>query len=61
MQIRIIIEHKYYSSYQKQIGNYRKERREGVLVSIFTDQERHQISRTHPRFRVIGKKKNKHW
>ena len=57
MQIRIIIEHKYYSSYQKQIGNYRKERREGVLVSIFTDQERHQISRTHPRFRVIGKKK----
>jgi len=59
MQIRIIIEHKYYSSYQKQIGNYCKERR-GVLVSIFTDQERHQISRTHPRFRVIGKKK-KHW
>jgi len=40
MQIRIIIEYKYYSSYQKQICNYRKERREGVLVSIFTDQER---------------------
>jgi hypothetical protein len=39
MQIRIIIEHKYYP-YQKQIYNYRKERREGVLVSIFTDQER---------------------
>ena len=40
MQIRIIIEHKYYSSYQKQICNYREERKEGVLVSIFTDQER---------------------
>ena len=42
MQIRIIIEHKYYSSYQKkkQIWNYREERREGILVSIFTDQER---------------------
>jgi len=30
MQRRIIIEHKYYSSYQKQIYNYREERREGV-------------------------------
>ena len=40
MQIRIIIEHKYYPSYQKQTCNYREERREGVLVSIFTDQER---------------------
>ena len=40
MQKRIIIEHKYYSSYQKQIWNYREEGREGVLVSIFTDQER---------------------
>jgi hypothetical protein len=40
MQIRIIIEHKYYLSYQKQICNYREERREGVLVSIVTDQER---------------------
>jgi len=60
MQIRIIIEHKYYSSYQKQICNYREERREGVLVSIFIDQEKkHQISRTHLRLRVIGK--NKHW
>jgi hypothetical protein len=58
MQIKIIIKHKHYSSYQKQICNYREERREGVLVSIFTDQERHQISRTHPRLRVIGK--NKH-
>jgi len=40
MQIKIIIEHKYYSSYHKQICNYREKRREGVLVSIFTDQER---------------------
>ena len=41
MQIRIITEHKYYSSYQKQICNYREERREGVLVKIiFIDQER---------------------
>jgi hypothetical protein len=40
MQIRIIIEHKYYSSYQKQMCNYHEERREGVLISIFTDQER---------------------
>ena len=39
MQIKIIIKHKHYSSYQKQICNYREERREGVLVSIFTDQE----------------------
>jgi hypothetical protein len=39
MQIRIIIEHKYYSSYQKQICNYREERK-GVLISIFTDQQR---------------------
>ena len=40
MQIRIIIEHKYSFSYQKQICNYCEERREGVLVFIFTDQER---------------------
>jgi len=40
MQIRIIIEHKYYSSYRKQICNYREERREGVLVFISIDQER---------------------
>jgi hypothetical protein len=41
MQIRIITEHKYYSSYQKQICNYREERRERVLVKIiFIDQER---------------------
>jgi phosphoribosylpyrophosphate synthetase len=40
MKIIIIIEHKYYSSYQKQICNYHEVRREGVLVSIFTDQER---------------------
>jgi len=41
MQIRIITEHKCYSSYQKQICNYREERREGVLVKIiFIDQER---------------------
>jgi len=40
MQIKKIIEHKYYSSYQKQICNYREERRGGDLVSIFTDQER---------------------
>jgi hypothetical protein len=30
MQIRVIIEHKYYFSYQKQICNYREERREEV-------------------------------
>jgi hypothetical protein len=42
MQIRIIIEHKYSSSYQKQICNNREDRREGegVLISIFTDKER---------------------
>jgi hypothetical protein len=40
MQIRIIIEHKYYSFYQKQICNYCEEIKEGVLVSILTDQER---------------------
>jgi len=56
MQIRIIIEHKYSSSHQKQICSYREERKEGVFVSIFTDQERNtKISRTHPRLRVIGR------
>jgi hypothetical protein len=56
MKIRIIIEHKYSSSHQKQICSYRKERKEGVFVSIFTNQERNtKISRTHPRVRVIGK------
>jgi hypothetical protein len=56
MQIRIIIEHKYSSSHQKQICSYRKERKEGVFVSIFTNQERNtKISRTHPRLRVIGR------
>jgi len=56
MHIRIIIEHKYSSSYQKQICSYREERKEGVFISIFTDQERNtKISRTHPRLRVIGR------
>jgi hypothetical protein len=56
MQIRIIIEHKYSSSHKKQICNYCKERKEGVFVSIFTNQERNtKISRTHPRLRVIGR------
>jgi hypothetical protein len=56
MQIRIIIEHKYSSFYQKKICSYREERKEGVFVSIFTDQERNtKISRTHPRLRVIGR------
>jgi len=49
MQIRIIIEHKYYSSYQKQICNYREERREGVLVSIL------QIKRETPNFKNSSK------
>jgi len=41
MQIRIIIEHKYYFFfYQKQICNYCEYKREEVLVSIFTDQEK---------------------
>jgi hypothetical protein len=54
MQIRIIIEHKYSFSHQKQICSYREERKEGVFVSIFTDQERNtKISRTHPRLMVI--------
>jgi hypothetical protein len=56
MQIRIIIEHKYSSSHRKQICCYREERKEGVFVSIFIDQERNtKISRTHPRLRVIGR------
>jgi len=34
----------------------RKERKEGVFISIFTTQERNtKISRTDPRLRVIGK------
>jgi hypothetical protein len=56
MQIKIIIEHKYSSSHQKQIRSYREERKEGVFVSIFTDKERNtKILRTHPRLRVIGR------
>jgi hypothetical protein len=56
MQIRIIIEYKYSSSHQKQICSYSEERKEGVFVSIFTDQERNtKILRTHPRVRVIGR------
>ena len=56
MQIRLIIEHKYSSSYQKQICSYCEERKEGVFVFIFTDQERNtKISTTHPRLRVIGR------
>ena len=58
MQIRIIIEHKYSSSYKKkkEIWNYRRERKGGVFVSIFIDQERNtKISRTDPRLRVIGR------
>jgi hypothetical protein len=55
MQIRIIIEHKYSYSHQKQICSYIK-RKEGVFISIFTNQDRDtKISRTHPRLRVIGK------
>jgi hypothetical protein len=55
MQIRIIIEHKYSSSHQKIYNNY-KERKEGVFISIFANQERNtKISRTHPRLRVIGR------
>jgi hypothetical protein len=56
MQIRIIIKHKYSSSHQKQICSYREERKEGVFISIITNQERNtKISRTHPRLRVIGR------
>ena len=57
MQIKIIIEHKYsYSNKKKTDMQLRKERKEGVFISIFTNQERNtKISRTHPRLRVIGK------
>ena len=59
MQIRIIIEHKYSYSHKKKKPDLqlRKERKEGVFISIFTNQEKNtKISRTHPRLRpVIGK------
>jgi len=57
MQIKIIIEHKYSYSHKKKTDlQLRKERKEGVFISIFTNQERNtKISRTHPRLRVIGK------
>jgi len=59
MQIRIIIEHKYSYSHQKQICSYVKKEKEEVFISIFTNQERNtKISKkkkTHPRLRVIGK------
>ena len=44
MKIRIIIEHKYYSSYQKQICNYREERREVWYLFL-------QIKRKTPNFK----------
>jgi hypothetical protein len=40
MQIRIIIEHKYSYSHQKQICSYVKKEKEEVFISIFTNQER---------------------
>jgi len=41
MQIRIIIEHKY-SSYQKQICNYREERKDGVFsIHFYRSREKH--------------------
>jgi hypothetical protein len=57
MQIRIIIEHKYSYSHQKQICSYvKKEKREFLCLFFFTNQERNtKISRNHPRLRVIGK------
>jgi len=59
MQIRIIIEHKYSYSHQKQICSYVKKEKEEVFISIFTNQERNtKISKkkkTHPILRVIGK------
>ena len=56
MQIRIIIEHKYSFSHQKQICSYREERKEGVFVSILAkSREKHQNFKNHPRLRVIGK------
>jgi len=56
MQIRIIIEHKYSYSHQKQICSYVKKEKREFLYLFFTNQERNtKISRTHPRLRVIGK------
>jgi len=54
MQIRIIIEHKYSYSHQKQICSYvKKEKRE--FLYLFLEIKNTKISRTHPRLRVIGK------
>jgi hypothetical protein len=49
MQIRIIIEHKYYSSYQKQSCNYREER-EREFWYLFL-----QIKRETPNFKNSSK------
>jgi len=54
MQIRIIIKHKNSSSHQKISAAILKKEKNGVFVSIFTNQERNtKISRTHPRLKVI--------
>jgi len=50
MQIRIIIEHKYSYSHQKQICSYVKKEKEEVFISIFTNQERNT--------KISKKKKN---
>jgi len=54
MQIRIIIEHKYSSSYQKSTTIVRKEKREFLYPFLQIKRET-EISRTHPRLRVIGR------
>jgi hypothetical protein len=55
MQIRIIIEHKYYSSHKKQICTYREERKKGDLYPFLQIKRDTKISRTHLRLRVIGR------
>ena len=57
MQIRIIIEHKYSYSHQKQIGSYvKKEKREFLYLFLQIKRETPKFQKkTHPRLRVIGK------
>ena len=55
MQIRIIIEHKYYSLTKKNLQLSWRKKRGSFGIYFYKSREKHQISRTLPRLRVIGK------
>jgi len=60
MQIRIIIEHKYSSSHQKQICTYREERKKGSFcINFYKSREKRQYFKNPSK--IKGYRYNKHW